>query len=192
MGLFRSIASILAAIWSFLFNAFTHYDQVAADAEDIAATVRRIITNIQAERDAIKRFKFSPHWKSRVISAPRVVENLQDLKGAVFDDLHDRLEKIYAPVHEFALIFKTEAIESGDPQQAVSALSKAEVKLGHVVTMIHQVRDALHEIEDLTALFDRLRVDTESLDELFLPQTNPRKRVSGFKLRVGALHDNLS
>lgn len=169
-SLIRGIAGILAAIWHFLLNTFTHYDQVADDAEDIAATVRAIIANIKAERDRVEAFRIDPRWKTRVISVPRAVENLQELRGAVLDGLHDKLQVIYAPVHEFALIFKTETLEQGDPQQAVSALSKAEVKLGHVVTLIHQVREALHQIEDFVALFTQLRENVEGLDALFLPQ----------------------
>jgi hypothetical protein len=169
-GFIKGIAAILAAIWHFLFNAFTHYDQVSQDVEDIAVTVRSIIDNVKAERARVKEFKFDPKWKTRVISVPAAVENIQELRGAVLDAFAGKMETLYQPIHEFSLIFKTEAIEQGDPQQAVSALSKAEVKLGHLVTFIAQTKTAVHEIADFVDLFQTLRDNAEGLDVLFLPQ----------------------
>jgi hypothetical protein len=57
-------------------------------------------------------------------------------------------------------------------------MSKASVKLGHVVTMIHQVRDALDEVQSFVELFDKLRENLESLDSIFLPQGSSKTTVT--------------
>jgi hypothetical protein len=110
-----------------------------------------------------------------VINVPQAAEQIQNLKALIIDDFRTRIDTIIEPVHELSLILHQEAApDVGDPQGAVNALSKAGVKLGHLVTMVHQVRTALHTVSDFVALFDTLRENLESLDALFLPQGRPK------------------
>jgi len=190
----KGIAGILSGIWHFIFQSFTHYDQVVEDCQQIHSQVVAIKANVEREIQQIRAFKFNPRWKSRVINVPKAVEAIQNLKATVFDDFRERITKIEEPIHEFILIFKSEEISHGDPQQAVSALSKAEVKLGHIVTLLHQVRVAIEQISDFVKLFGELRDQVEGLDALFLQQGNLRRYLHGtdgevLKLRVGSLHN---
>jgi len=172
------LATVITACAHFIFESFTHYDEVVADINDIVTTWKAIKLNVEREVEKIRKFKFDPKWKTRVINVPAAAEQIQELKALLFDDFKGRIDKIVEPVHELTLILHQEAApDVGDPQGAVNALSKASVKLGHVVTMIHQVRDALHEIESFVELFDQLRENLESLDALFLQQGNVKKVV---------------
>jgi hypothetical protein len=105
------------------------------------------------------------------------VQHIQELKELLIDDFRTRIETMTAPVHEFVLIFKTEQIQAGDPQQAVSTLAKAEAKLGEVVTLLTQLKNALKEVEKFEELFSTLRNNIETLDVIFLQQGNPKLTV---------------
>jgi hypothetical protein len=181
-SLFKTIAGFLSAIWHFIVQSFTHYDQVVSDVENIHARFLAIKQAVQSERDAIKAFKFNPAWSSRVINVPAAFNAIQELRGSVLDDFRAKLDVIIEPLHEFLLIFKTEQVEQGSPQEAVSALSKAEVKLGQVVTLLHQVSEAMTELSDFAQLFSDLRSNVEHLDALFLSQSNPR-RIETLKIK---------
>jgi hypothetical protein len=174
-AIFKTIAGFASAIWTFILQSFTHYDQVVGDVENIHSRFVQIRDAVKAEREAIKAFKFNPAWSTRVINVPAAFDAIQSLRGAVLDDFRSKLDVIIEPLHEFILIFKTEQIEQGSPQEAVSALSKAEVKLGQVVTLLHQVSDAMTQLSDFAQLFSDLRQNAEHLDALFLQQSNPRK-----------------
>ena len=169
------LANLLVAIAHFIFESFTHYDEVVADINDIVATWAATKANIAIELERIRNFEFDPKWKTRVINVPQAAQQIQDLKSLIVDDFRARVDTLIEPVHELTLILHQEAApDVQDPQGAVNAMSKASVKLGHVVTMIHQVRDALHTVADFVSLFDTLRENLESLDALFLPQGKPK------------------
>jgi hypothetical protein len=173
------LGQLIVAIAHFVFESFTHYDEVVADVNHIVHTWSAIKLNIEREVGKIRQFKFDPHWKTRVINVPQAAEQIQDLKAMLFEDWKDRVDKVVAPVHELTLVLRQErAPEVGDPQGAVNAMSKASVKLGHVVTMIHQVRDALDEVQSFVELFDKLRENLESLDSIFLPQGSSKTTVT--------------
>jgi hypothetical protein len=173
------LGQLLVAIAHFVFESFTHYDEVVADVNHIVDTWSAIKLNIETEVGKIREFKFDPHWKTRVINVPQAAEQIQELKAMLFDDWKGRVDKVVAPVHELTQVLRQErAPDVGDPQGAVNAMSKASVKLGHVVTMIHQVRDALDEVQSFVELFDELRQNLESLDSIFLPQGSSKTTVT--------------
>ncbi len=172
---FKGLGGLLSAIWSFLFESFTHYDSVLADVQDMVTTFNEIKANLQKEVEDIKAFKFDPHWKTRVINVPSAVQAIQDLKSLFIDDFRDRIDTLFAPIHAMALIFQSDKITAGDPSQAVNALVKAQAKLGDISTMVHELAAALHEVGNLQDLFDQLLTQVESLDALFLNQSKPRK-----------------
>lgn len=173
--MWSSIAGVLGAVAHFVFNAFTHYDTIADDVQHIVTTVQAAKLNIEREVLEVKKFKFDPRWKTRVINVPIAAQQILDLKALLLDDFKNRLQTITEPVHELSLILKTEASPNvGDPSGAAGALAKTEVKLGHVVTMIHQVRQSLDEITNFIDIFRTLRENFEGLDALFLQQGNPK------------------
>ena len=174
----KLLATLLYACAHFIFESFTHYDQVVTDINDIVATWKATKLNLEREVTKIREFKFDPKWKTRVINVPIAATQIQELKALLFDDWKHRIDTLVEPVHELTLILKQEsAPDVGDPQGAINALSKTSVKLGHVVTMITQVKTALHTVSDFVDLFDRLREELEGLDSLFLQQGNTKKVV---------------
>jgi len=190
-SLFRGIAGILSGIWHFLFNAFTHYDTIVEDVQGIHSSVLTIRANVQSEVEKVKNFTIDPKWKTRVINVPIAVDQIKETYTKVFGDLLELVKEIESPIHDFVLIFKTEQIEQGDPQQAVSALSKAEVKLGHIVTLLTQVNHALKNVVAIVDRFRILRENLEGLDALFLQQGNLRRSVSEkSRIRIGFLHSD--
>jgi len=174
-NLLKSIGGLLAGVWSYLFNSFTHYNTIVDSVKSIEGSFKTIKSNFEEEVQNVKDFKFDPKWKTRVINVPKAIEAIQDLKVALFDDMKGRLQTIADPFHAFALLFKSESITAGDPALAVSSLAKADAKLGEVVTLLTEIDSALVEISDFQDLFDRLLNDLQTLDDLFLQQKNPRQ-----------------
>ena len=188
--MFRRFWEIITAIASFIFQSFTHYNEVATDIITIVTEWRRIRENVRVEAQRLREFRFDPKWKTRVINVPIAVEQIQDLQQRIFLGWSDRINAIVEPFHELSLVLTTEAApDPGDPQRAVSALARAQVKLGHIVVAIHQVAEAMQTVGNVVDLFDEVRSQIESFDALFLQQGNTR-RVSREKasIRVGNLH----
>jgi len=171
----RRVLRFFGDIGHFILESFSHYDAIVEDVTHIVQTFNVGKANIEREIQAIREFEFNPRWSTRVINVPAVAEHLQDLKALLFDDWKERLTLIVEPIHELSLIIHQEAQpDVSDPQGAVSAMSKATVKLGHIVTMLHQIRIAFDEVMNLVDLFDRLRTEAEGLDALFLQQGNTK------------------
>jgi methyl-accepting chemotaxis protein len=186
-NIWHALGSLLGAIGSFLLNFFASSNDVVDDINHIVTTVQASVLNIKNEIEAVKNFEFDPAWETRVINVPRAISAIQDLKERLFDDFRQRLETLVEPIHELSLILHQEAApDVGDPQHAVSAISKGAVKLNEIVTMIHQLRDAIDTVADFIDLFSELREDLETLDLLFLPQGKPKQWVTAhYKKRVG-------
>ena len=78
-----------------------------------------------------------------------------------------------------------------DPTGQVKGITKASVKIGHVVTLIRQLANFSDRIQEVIDIVRRLRENVESLDALFLQQGNLRRviREEKFRVRIGALHE---
>lgn len=173
--LWDSIATILGAIGHFIGDFFTHADEVVDDINHMRETYIATKLNIEREIQQIRDFKFDPKWKNRVINVPAAIDQLQLLKETLFGDFRDRLETLQEPIHQLTLILHQEAApDAGDPTHAISALSRTSVKLNHIVTMVHQLRDAFDVVCDFVDIFRQLREELSSLDAIFLQQGNLR------------------
>jgi len=185
-NLFGKVGDFFKAIGAFLARFFDAESSIVDNVTRIYDDFLAAKASITAGADRIKHFKFNPQWQTRVISIPAVIPRLQDLYQRIFLDFQTRLAAIEDPIHQFHLIFTT---SSQGPQDQVSGLTKTAVKIDEIATLVKQIANAMDQIKDLTALFDEVITDLETLDVIFLQQKNPRKHSRHSALiRVGKLH----
>jgi phage-related protein len=186
-------AKILAAIG----QAFGSFFQSEIEVQD---NVEKIISNFRKGRqeiidgiDEVRNFQFNPQWRTRVINVPAAQDYLVGLYDSVFTDFRDKMDTLVAPFHDLALIFRAEHSGAGDPQQAVSGVAKAAVKIDEIATCVKQFADATDTALSFIETFQQILMTLETLEGIFLQQSNPRQldhldTGEPIKIRLGNLH----
>jgi methyl-accepting chemotaxis protein len=193
------------------------FNEAKTFLERLTTLLDRVHTLVQDTQDAyskIRHFSLKPHWKNRVISVPRVVENIQNLLAIpdqVISAVKDLVNNIRSSVPDStqaaadAEDIANAAAEAEDLSKFVGKFSgKFGPKLAKgfekSVGIFAIAFDALTKIsatvDDLQSVIDAINAlvdDLNNLDGIFLPQKNPRRtealRSGGsIKIRVGNLH----
>ena len=156
-------------------------DYTVGVVEDVTA----LIQEITAEVDAIKNFKFQPAWKNRVISVPRVIDNVQALialPGIVISAVKDLISNVRSR------ITATEAAEA--VEEVIPGLGQAAGIVTLICEILIIIKGSVADLKTVVDAIKTVRKDVEDLDLIFLPNRNPRKIVTETtaKIRVGKLH----
>jgi hypothetical protein len=115
---------------------------------------------------------------------------MKNLIDEVTKGWQTRLDALRDPLHEFILIFKAEKAEAGSPQEQVSGMTKAAVKVDEIATLIAQLAKASDTLVEIDSMFDDIINFFEKLEPVFLQQNNKRKTLhdAQVKVRIGKLH----
>jgi hypothetical protein len=169
----NGVKSLLGFLGYTLAKIFGDFSAVESDMQRIHTNLVALKANVQTETQKLKDFKF---------------QQTKELMDTVFSGWRDRIAKLEAPVKSFVTVFKQEA-EPDPLGDKPAAVTKVSVKIGHVVTLVHQLADASDEIVKIEDLFDKVRHEIETLDTVFLQQGNSRaiKRQKA-TVRIGKLH----
>jgi len=175
--------SFLGDIFNIVTGLSGIFDKIDALEQDGA----QLVSQIKGEVEAIKRFKHDPKWKTRVINVPKAYDKTKEFVVSVVDELHDALA---------SLISNIKAIKgSGAPISDPRAGGGGGVGtvLGDITKVALFVQECDNAIKALSGFVDalrKIREELETFDDLFLGQTNKRKRVADAKpfLRLGKLH----
>jgi hypothetical protein len=186
----KLLSSVVGALGRFFDSLFQAEIHIEDNARRIGENFNKLRLNIPVQIQRVKDFKFNPHWNTRVINVPIAIEQMRSLIEEVTQGWKERLETFSEPFHEFILIFKAEAMSAGDPQQQVSGVSKAAVKLDEIATLVAQLATASETLVEIDSMFDDVLKFFQDLDQVFLQQGNPRKLVRDAhpRIRVGKLH----
>lgn len=186
-----------------LWNLITKGINAITEIKDTIEATATTFTNLT---NSLRHFQATPHFKHRVISAPRAIENVKQLTQVPFD--------IVEKIKDLAKIFKSKIgtevpkpSEIAAETEGVDELGASIRKLGPKVSQAFEkglgwfalILDAIESVnqtfKDVNAiLLDLQEVvdDLSNLDGLFLPQKNPRKTVDTadgkMRIRVGNLH----
>jgi hypothetical protein len=156
-------------------------DGIIADSELLIEHVRKEVHDLQA-------FKVDPKWKNRVINAPKAIAQTKDL-------VHRVPEALRVAFVSFKTNLKaiTQPVLGGQGRGGVIPGEPAGGRA--IFNLLNRVKLLLNEFDEfikaLDGLVEAIRSVTEELEKaetLFLQQKNPRKRDSGFMLRIGSLH----
>ena len=175
-------------------NAATGIDDDLADLRAIIDDWIEIQKNFKTEVQKLKDFKFNPHWKTRVINVPIAIEQVKDLIDEIFHQVIDRVKDIIQPIEDSVnaaqIVQSTRPVAGvGEPTGFARTLNKAETLAGYIRFGFQESRKAFDAAKELTELFLDITHRIEKLEDVFLQQGNPRKRVTGTSSeRVGKLH----
>lgn len=190
--MFNWIRSVINAVTGFFGRLFSAEVNVVDNITGIVANYRTGRSQIEDGVERLKNFQFDPRWKTRVINVPIAIEAIVALYDEVFGDFKERLGQIIEPVHQLQLIFHADKEQAG-LTEVPSGLSRTAVKIDEIATMIAQIKTATDTALTFTQAFDDIIINLETLDAIFLGQTNPRRveRLEDgdtIKIRLGNLH----
>jgi hypothetical protein len=175
--LLQEIATLVSGSWSFLTGIWNLLVNFKATLGTFVTNAEKLVSDCLSEFEAIKNFEFDPKWNTRVISVPRVKENLDTLIAiptdiltnckAIVDTCKRKLEPAEFNAEDLKFL----------PEEFGKFLGKVLGWAGLVVDCFvswnQAILDAQHIVDDIKAL----RTNIENLDGLFLPQNSVRKTV---------------
>jgi hypothetical protein len=152
--------------------------------EDAQALIQEATT----EWDELTHFKFVIAWKTRVISVPRVFDNIQELIALpqkVIDAVKDLITNIRT---RFTATEAAEAVE-----EVIPGIGQAAGIITAICEVLIIIKGTIADVKTIVDAIQTLRKDIEDLDAIFLPNRNPRRleQLAGggsIKIRVGKLH----
>jgi hypothetical protein len=167
-------------LWQRLSHAvITGAQDVDNNSTKIVSTYESIITdslNLVVFLRDLEHFNFNPAWKTRVINVPRAGDAINELFDLLFHGLRDRFQ-----VFHNAVLDLKNALEGQGPGQHFpdgnSAMGKVVSYVGDLDVAWRNFGIAYHSAVDLVSLVDQIKQRIETLDDLFLPQSNVKKTV---------------
>jgi len=186
------VESALATLLKPLISQFADTITVVTHIYDFTLGIvddgTKLFNSITDEIDQITHFKFVAQWKNRVISVPKVFENIQALI-AIPGQIVEAIKNLIADIGtKFKAAGAAEAVEEVIPGVG---------QVIGVVTIVSQVlvtiKDAIAQLQSVVDAITTVRKDITNLDVLFLSQEHGRRAirtVEGTTIlqRVGGLH----
>lgn len=207
MGIFdfieQKILSLLAPILGpirGLVGIFTHLKDNTIGILDAGT---KLVQSIESTYEKIRHFSTAPKLKTRVISVPRVAENLgilAQVPAQIIQAFRDLVEQLRTKLRPES--FNVDEIEGLEDLRGIVRKLGSRIAAGFekILGIVSLIVDALvtirATINDLQTIVDSVATvvdDLSNLEGLFLPQTNRRKTLAledggKIKVRIGALH----
>jgi hypothetical protein len=170
--LLGQITALAGAAWSFLTTTWALLTNFKATLTKFVDDGTHLAESCIEEFNGIKNFEFDPKWNTRVISVPRVKENLDQLVAIPIDILTNAKEMVEVCKAKL----EPEEFNLDElkflPEEFGKFLGKALGWIGLVIQCFDAwttaIADAQHILDDIK----KLRTDISNLDGLFLPQTS--------------------
>jgi len=188
-NLWAEIQTVYSAIASFVTKSVVDVSAVLSDLQGIHDDWEELKANLQLEVDKLKNFQFDVRWKTRVINVPIAIDQIRDLIDEIFHQLIAKVDEVLAPIKDLSGEIQELARKQSTSEEQVTALAKVEGGIGFVQIAIHDTRQAMDSVKDLSELFLDITNRIETGSDLFLQQGNPRVRLKGtISAREGKLH----
>lgn len=141
---------------------------------DLITTCIQAFANAKAELTDITHFYFKPAFKTRVISVPRAKEGIENLWDEIRNGLIAKFKEIEDAVNEVK-----RAIRGGGSlhEPGERGLQTALNVLADVHTFLVRLGDLIKKVLEFIDIIDDIKKRIETLDDLFLPNTNPKSTV---------------
>lgn len=189
-NLWAELQTVYRAIANFATKSVVDVSGVLSDLQGIHDDWQELKANLQLEIEKLKTFQFDVRWKTRVINVPIAVDQIRNLIDEIFHDLIDKLDEVLAPLKDLAGEIQELTRKQSATEDQVTTLSKIEGGIAFVQIAVHNTRQAMDSVKDLSELFLDITHRIESGSDLFLQQGNPRVRLKGkISARVGKLHE---
>jgi hypothetical protein len=183
-ALYDTAVSTLKAITSEvtkIIDVIIHiHDYTVGVVDDATA----LIEEAKTEWDEITNFKFVVAWKTRVVSVPKVFDNIRELLALpqkVVDAIKDLISNIRTRISA------TEAAEA--VEEVIPGIGQAAGIVTLICEILLIVKQTIADLKVVVDAIQTLRKDIEDLDLIFLQNRNPRKNITTeigtLKIRTG-------
>ena len=164
---FRGLGSGIASLFTHAVDTETGlFDAYFAISDDVKAAV--------ATLESFKHFTFDPKWKNRVINVPRAVEGINDVVDIVVHGFKDKFTELKDVVEE---IVNLVGESRGPPEEGAGGLANVQSKLATIKLVTVKLKVAMHDVLQLEQMLADMKQRVETLEDLFLPQGNPKLTV---------------
>jgi hypothetical protein len=188
-NLWAELQTVYSAVANFATKSVVDVSGVLSDLQGIHDDWIEMKANLQVEIEKLKNFQFDVRWRTRVINVPIAIDQVRNLIDEIFHGLIDKLDQVVAPLQDLSGKIQELTRKQSATEDQVTALAKIEGGIAFVQTAIHDTRQAMDSVKDLSELFLDITNRIESGSDLFLQQGNPRVRLKGtISARVGKLH----
>ena len=188
-NLWAEVQTVYSAIANFVSKSVVDVSGVLSDLQGIHDDWEELRANLQTEVDKLKNFQFDVRWKTRVINVPIAIDQIRNLIDEIFHQLIAKVDEVIAPLKDLSGEIQELARKQSASEDQVTALAKIEGGIGFVQVAIHDTRQAMDSVKDLSELFLDITNRIETGSDLFLQQGNPRVRLKGtITAREGKLH----
>lgn len=176
----KGLSGVLGTVWTFVTGLWGKLVDVYSKTLSLFDDIHTLVSNTQAVVNDIRTFEINPKWNSRVISAPRVVDNIKELYAVperILNDVRDLVQLLKEKIQPADI--KPSTIEEAE-SLPVKIAKVGEKILGFATLIIDSLVAIESAVADLNDIVDAVKTtleDLNGLDALFLPQGNPKKVV---------------
>jgi len=175
----NALAPTFMRVYNHLRQAIDKIVHFQKTIQSIFGKVEQLISDVEDEVQQIENFQFDPKWKTRVISVPRAIDQIDQLiqvPGQIVDSIKDIVSLIKDKLNTPEEIEPDEM--SKDLEDLGLKLGKGcEKVLGWLTLIVDAVLTIDQGLDDLNTIVDgirQIREQIEHLDALFLPQGNTK------------------
>jgi len=153
-----------------LFSVFDRVESAVLNAREAIQAEIRFWKNIKRDGPKAK-------WKTRVIVVPVAIDNIKDLIDELLHGIHDRIVDIHEAVRTLANVVHPPGPphENGGAEAQAGAIANAQAWLTTIKLAMDDLAKTIEKTSDLVQFLHSLRERITNLDDVFLPQNNPRK-----------------
>jgi prophage DNA circulation protein len=191
----------LGKLWDKVVEAWNHITNIISSGQ-------KLVDTIKGEIEAWKNFKEDVRFKSRVINLEKAIEKTSALIQGIPDSWH-AIQNLVKEIKDKLNVSEpkpseVEELEGEFEEGGITNLLKRfpalakffEKALGFVTLLVDALESIANAIDDLQTIVNetqRIRLEIEQLDTIFLQQKNQRKNLKladgrTIKIRVGSLH----
>jgi hypothetical protein len=175
---------VLAWLWAKLRALWDIIARTGETVDDnslkVVSTYEGIVTDtvnlINFLRD-LREFDFDPKFQTRLISVPKAWDAFNELFDIIFHGIRDRFNELHVAVSALVASLKGRSPAGGHFHDPGGTLANVVDYIGDLDVAWKQFGIAYHDAVNLVELIDDVKRRLETLDDLFLPQGNPKKTV---------------
>lgn len=182
---FRQFWDDLVKLFDKVKNLYNHFVGVFNAGQHLFESVR-------GEVDAWKHFKQDIRIRQRVVQLERAIQKTRDLILGIPASWRAAVDLIAQARKAIQKDIIAEEVAAATAIET-AGLSEIAVAIGIVYQVVSFVADVIEDLQTIVDELQRLRLEIEKLDTIFLQQNNKRKTLrlgngKSIRIRVGALH----
>lgn len=178
MGLVDFFSNLWHALVDAVLRTSAHAAESAVQQVDVFSKLEADTLNLINSINDLKHFRFDPKWKTRVISAPRAVDGIQEIFDLVVHGIRDKFSELHQSLITLRAALEGHSIgHFGGSVEPAGRLTKVVDWIGAVYVGLQAFEAAYKSATDLVNIIDDVKQRIETLDDLFLPQGNPKTTV---------------